>query len=539
MAKYLFNIYQGVKSLDMFSQKFTMSFNNKKNYQTFIGAVFSIILVTITSLYAARLLQEMFGRTRLQNNYSIEKANYKENPLNVNLNEEGIYLAFQWVSPDETVDFFGSGIGKIYLHSVNFDASTSNMTEEFLLSNATSEIVKCNDTSFPISKVEGSSDISSQDLYCFKNTSLMKISHGSQSNLKFNNIGIYARSCSYLECPGNYSEIVGSLSYLKIYIISKAIDSSDPTNPVKSYYTDPFILEMSLTMSSYFLYQMQKTQYKVNDWDSLITGGTEGAYYDLLFDRNSDFAPTYTSTASYLEFTAGDNYEIVEINVIGFMDVLGLIGGLYEVLSICFGLVTKIISMILIKRELKKIQTQVNTTKQWFSFNSSGLKPVKKRRKKCVRNTNRVEAVQVSSQRENPNNDRSQLYNMQPHERHRNNIVSSIPTIKDIQKKRRYHQIQQGVDIVDISQSLHELKLYVSYLLDKDNSLTEPPEDEAPEPPLKSEVECIEESKEMLNPPLITKPRTRFAQMMVQKRKRLTLNNANLSRKKTLGLKPN
>ena len=131
-----------------------------------------------------------------------------------------------------------------------------------------------------------------------------------------------------------------------------------------------------------------------------------------------------------------------ETEIINFMDILGIIGGLYEILYIFTSLFLRKIIDAFFRRNL--IQKQNLKSKNgWFTY-PSWVKGKK---------SNKIFQGDLES----------------------SNISGEEGKILDAEVVRR--QISdskyfiQNLDWMNLVQSIHELKLYVSYLLEKDNKV--------------------------------------------------------------------
>eukprot|EP00344_Euplotes_crassus_P003578 CAMPEP_0197003442 /NCGR_PEP_ID=MMETSP1380-20130617/7715_1 /TAXON_ID=5936 /ORGANISM="Euplotes crassus, Strain CT5" /LENGTH=240 /DNA_ID=CAMNT_0042421957 /DNA_START=329 /DNA_END=1052 /DNA_ORIENTATION=+ len=157
-------------------------------------------------------------------------------------------------------------------------------------------------------------------------------------------------------------------------------------------------------------------------------------------------------------------------SVISILDIFGQIGGLYEILYLLASLFIRRISTILYKRDIQAIEKQTKNRDGWFTYPSS-----RDTRKSRKRKKNRIRNLQFDHQPSN-NKPGSLEKNMRKSTFHNIDSAAQEPKtssklkkIESIRKQVHLHkELVKELDTVNISQSLSELKMYVSYLLDKD-----------------------------------------------------------------------
>ena len=144
--------------------------------------------------------------------------------------------------------------------------------------------------------------------------------------------------------------------------------------------------------------------------------------------------------------------------------------GLYEILQITASVLLKVLVDSSFQRDLsykrKKKKMKIGD-KNWFSFPSdinNSFKPSKKGKKKRTR----VELEEIKS---DSNVERKQIYAEEGSQ-------SEGTEIEVLEVEKITHQVSnskyfmENLESINIVQSLHELKLYVSYLLERDNAMS-------------------------------------------------------------------
>ncbi|CAI2381971.1 unnamed protein product [Moneuplotes crassus] len=482
-------VYQGFKSTDIFTQKFTMNFKGQKTYSTLIGAIFSVIIFGICGFYGLKLITVMVNRTMIQTNINKIKTNFEKDPIDMMLNDEGIYVAVSWIGREgnESIDIIKNNLGMINVTLLERipegEESNGESASSFTLE-------ECIQENFPLDPNDPSiENRHGHTFYCFKRNDLMKmikrdIKKGRSYNFLFTIV-----ACPFDICS-SYGSRLDYYNYLYFTIISKYFDDSDPLDPIKTYVHDTAAISLSKGFVTELTCLLDRNRYIVNDWHSIITGSKEGEFFNIgectSFSQKTHDGSTY----GVVLFDTNDFIQTYESSVISILEVLGRIGGIFEILSLICSFFIKIITKCLYNRDIKNIQKEVNDHKGWFTF------PVKiKARERRLRGLSfaslRVQRNKINPEGSvDPINDRSQLYKDK-----QSKFDARIKRIKEICRNSKIlTEMEEELDTVKISRSLMELKLYVSCLLDKDKITAKDKPDKEFE---KEDVHLEEEEKQL------------------------------------------
>ncbi|CAI2363669.1 unnamed protein product [Moneuplotes crassus] len=475
--KYLGSIFSKLKGADMFSYKFTLNFKQKKNYHTFIGAGVSIIICIICILYAIFLFSAMFQRKRTSTNSGIIRTDKIQEPLNVTMNDEGIYIALSARAGNASgIDAIEEGIVKIRLAGIKFKLNRL-VNSEGGIPEISSEIHKCNQTSFPYDPQISTNRLEiNYPLYCFDRADLMKLVYrdfNEGDNIQF---ALLSDVCPGNSCTEDQKEIAESHPIeINLLVLSKYYDSSDPINPVKTYVQNDYSFYIPKGKLSFYNYDLVRNRYSISDWDSVLLGEKSGEFYDIEQGSNYFGEIQTGGTGLSILFKVSSVIRNYETSVIGFLDVFGQVGGLFEILFLFSSILVKRVTEVLYKRDINATESQIKRGDGWFSYPSQSEKAGRNKQKRKNKRkrfndlapllfpTFRNQVMLREQRRQQEAIDRSLVYQEeQP-------VVSKLTEIQNIRKEIRLHdQLTQELDIVNISQSLGELKMYVGYLLDKD-----------------------------------------------------------------------
>ncbi|CAI2363846.1 unnamed protein product [Moneuplotes crassus] len=465
--------YDKFKGIDMFSHKFTLNYNQKKKYPTLAGTIVSIVITAICVFYGVNLFTKMINRSKIMTNSGITGTTSLKDPLSTNINDDGIYLAFSWMGgTDHDIDIIGEGLGQLALYTFTTSLDEDNIlkTPRTIISY---EIEKCNSTTFPFDKErldEYFSLSKQQKYYCFKNKDMFKIVHQHHTLGESLSFAVYGVLCPNGNCnQTKFAEVRDYQSTIFMSAINQYYDASDPQNPVKTEIDDHHFVQLSKGDSSLYQVDILRSQYEIEDWHSIITGENSGEFLSLTYGSSAISKNKFNATDGVFIFDVQDRIRFYNTNVISFLEVFGQIGGVYEILYLAFTLILRRLSGFYLKRDIKNIEKQTRDEEGWFSYPSSLKGNTQKQKKRRVQD-DPLSFFSFSvtkngrSGAQNYDNvlDRSSVY------KDEETPIEKLPNLEEMKKMIKVHcELKHELDVVSISQSLRELKLYVSLLMEK------------------------------------------------------------------------
>mmetsp|Transcript_26136 Transcript_26136/g.23131 ORF Transcript_26136/g.23131 Transcript_26136/m.23131 type:complete len:134 (+) Transcript_26136:147-548(+) len=110
----------------------------------------------------------MLSRSQFYTNSGVRLTNFKDEPQNINIQENNIQIAFSW-NGENNFDILGSQYGSLSLSKTDYQFNNDTGSNIWSL-NTTLNIAKCTEEQFPYN-VSPNGYI----LYCFDKEELMKI----------------------------------------------------------------------------------------------------------------------------------------------------------------------------------------------------------------------------------------------------------------------------------------------------------------------------------------------------------------------------
>ena len=155
--------------------------------------------------------------------------------------------------------------------------------------------------------------------------------------------------------------------------MSKNFDSGDPENPIKYNYDYSNIIKIPEIGRTFVEMKTIKNDYKVNNWWSFFHEEDHKSFYSIE-KVNQQYQYHNEDFMILMEFNAYEEVREYETNIIGIIDIIGVVGGFYEILyliSIFF--IQKGVDF-LFKRDLAKRLKMKKKYNEWFTFPTSSNK---------------------------------------------------------------------------------------------------------------------------------------------------------------------
>ena len=123
-----------------------------------------------------------------------------------------------------------------------------------------------------------------------------------------------------------------------------------------------------------------RNDYKINDWWSFFYEEDHKSFYSI---EKADQQYQYSDEIFQviIQFKAYEEANEYEINIIGIIDIIGVVGGFYEILYLTSTVFLQKIVEFLFKRNLVKRLSVKKKDNEWFSFPTSSNKSENKSNK--------------------------------------------------------------------------------------------------------------------------------------------------------------
>lgn len=287
-------------------------------------------------------------------------------------------------------------------------------------------------------------------------------------------IRVFQDACnsSVQDCT-NFNTLM-EFSNLQLFMMNNYFDSSDLDNPVKNFIDDRLVREINLGSNFVVNIPVRKNKYKINN--SLLPFFSTGSYeefYSFGEIQQSDQRYPNLENGEILgifELDVDPNIYMYEVTLPNICDILALAGGFALFVYLVLGGICQCIGQFLYQNEVTKGEVVKNGN--WFSFPPIDIK--KKEKAERVRPSPMVPnryIRELRGEEEKKENNRINSYRLDNEEGNDVNEGDPLTSLKAKERIKDYENFQKSLDSANISQSIQELKHYVSYLLNKDNSI--------------------------------------------------------------------
>jgi len=153
--------------------------------------------------------------------------------------------------------------------------------------------------------------------------------------------------------------------------------------------------------------KVTRNDYKINDWLSFLSKPIQGTFYSIDKSEFSNRVRTDRELAARITLNGDYKINVFEANIMNFLEVLGTIGGIYEILYLASTFFLKINVRFITRHNLvQKLHNEIQNN-SWFSYPSSISKSqAQGKRKKKIEN--------LELDKSDANIDRKRNYEEQP-----------------------------------------------------------------------------------------------------------------------------
>ncbi|CAI2363186.1 unnamed protein product [Moneuplotes crassus] len=347
--------YARLKNRDMFKQTLSLTYRGKDNFTSLVGSIGTVFIMVIVVVYSILLFRTMFNRTDVSWNHNTIRNDY-------DLNQEGLV----WGEDDPQFKIFWSAEYPISLDNRKSE-SISNSTYTYLSTNISNpdSIIEADipyddcDGFFPMSldNIEGVGSVA----HCpkFKGKKLFEPTntHGDRSSILMQyrqcRDDIWNNYCA----PQQIIDYLLESTYIQIYVMNRYVDLNDIDNPIKDYLE--VMPTLYFNLNKHVHVNMKLRKHEVILEDTLFTlpwGGNDPIHFNSIEDftvAEQDFVDeTRWNGFVTIYITQDSQIDQHRRKVLNFLEVTGIIGGIFEIFEVGFGIIIGLYSSYIFKRDL-------------------------------------------------------------------------------------------------------------------------------------------------------------------------------------------
>ena len=369
-----------VQSFDVYGRTITFTYKGHDQYNTFVGGVTSIVIMSIIFVYAVNLFTVMINRkdTNSTVNTVINDLSQDNNPL---------YLANSTFQLAISIEGDLDGDSYYFLENDSlFSMSIETHYEERNRSvdiGTPVEYSVCGDNGFKFNFADSGLQSEVSTKYVCPKIDNFTLS-GDNYSSKYQYVEIKFKKCensseSDIVCQSKEAIDQASQSlYATIYIVNAYFDFNEYDEPIRNYLQDGLEYDLFNDFTSNVKLYFQENQ--VNSQDSYLSVTSEGqeSSFISLADSRSTIRPTNESEIMRINFLKSNQHTTIERSVFTLLDLLGILGGIFGALTAGGGLIINIISDRLFHYSILSDLYQVDTMKCQIDHQNSLPDRIKK-----------------------------------------------------------------------------------------------------------------------------------------------------------------
>lgn len=324
-----------IRDTDMFSKSVQLSYKGKTSFKTTFGGVVSILIKILLTLYGILLFKEVVtkGNTTKSVTNIVKDLTKDTTKHYISKGTFAFAVKLQGLYPERMLDptYFKFEISQVkYTRSTNGDGA---INESFV--DIPYELWGDN---FPFVEKEVYDRVELQKFLCPSNTD-----HFISSNYnseEFSVIRVQLSHCVGVGCKSKtiIDDTISS-HFIEIALVNSYFDFDDYVSPIKTFYEDTNFFFLNPDRYYYNQVKVKPNKYESNNNLFYESFTDKGSFYNIgqSLTRINVYKPSVGVIFAY-NIMLSQEYDLYERNVFTLFDMLGLLGGVYEICIItgCF-----------------------------------------------------------------------------------------------------------------------------------------------------------------------------------------------------------
>ncbi|CAI2361198.1 unnamed protein product [Moneuplotes crassus] len=376
--------YNRIRNRDIFRQSVSLTYRGKDNFSNFAGGLATLIMLLILLGYTVVLLRTMFKRTDVSWNQNSIQTDLRYDDTALVWDKEDPEFKIYWdaykdVGLYEEVDTPEKLIKTNYYHQRNI---RNNPTRKDTIPNQKithTLISKFHCLSIPevmlfIADLDCSNSfLTSDDSLGFDGDAAPHCPNFSGHDVQGNEGGEYTHSLIFMtfnicyedwnKYNGTYycadkkiSKAIVKNSIIRIHLNNRYIDLNNIDNPIQKYYDEPFQIQYKEDKRTTVKFKLRKHEVILEDSFFPLPWDTEPKYFNSIEDFQI-FEENIVSGSFgtvRVEISRDPQVDQHQRRVLNFLEVTGVLGGIFEIFELGFGVLLGLYSSLMFKRKIYK-----------------------------------------------------------------------------------------------------------------------------------------------------------------------------------------
>ena len=360
-------LYNYAKSFDIYGKSFNFTYEGEDQYKTFLGGIISIIITSVILVYSVNLFIVMINRDDTSTNVNTVITSLGNDTEELQLGNSTFQFAISIDS--ENYSFLGDD-SYFSINMIQFDENESGQTEESIPFSVWGDRFN-----FDFPRSNTSLYVSTNFLWP-ETYNLQLVGDNQASRYKYvellfkkweNGTGIVWQDQATID------NLVNELD-INVFIVNTYFDQDDYTNPIKTYIEDGLEYRGLNSYRSDAKYYFQENDIEMLDnYFSLLPSPTQKSFFRLANSNN--LLSFSTSEIMHISFLKSNQKQTFVRSVFTFLDLLGVLGGIFGILSMFGGFFVSIFADKMLNYSILSSLYQVDTIKcqkdHWKDYKSS------------------------------------------------------------------------------------------------------------------------------------------------------------------------
>ncbi|CAI2361144.1 unnamed protein product [Moneuplotes crassus] len=349
--------YKRIKDRDIFRQSISLTYNGKDNISNIVGGLVTLLMLLVLLGYSIILLRTMLQRT---------DVSWNLNSVRENLAQDNKIL--EWTKDDPKFKIFWSAYKTSLIPQEDLSKALKAEYHHFYVDSTdyTSGVTNTVFSNITNTSCDGSFNTTFDDYYNGEynqphcpDLSGLGLEGSTQNSKNYSYIEFIYSWCQFTECY-EYSEpsrTAVNNSVLFVNVENRYVDLNDIENPIKPYFDKVYQIQYKMDRHVKIEFKLRRHEVVLEDAFFTLPWDSEPMYFNSLED--------YDYQEEYLD--VNDNTGRISITIIkdpivdqhrrrvlNFLEVTGILGGLFEIFELGFGMVLGLYSSMLFKRRIYK-----------------------------------------------------------------------------------------------------------------------------------------------------------------------------------------
>ncbi|CAI2387131.1 unnamed protein product [Moneuplotes crassus] len=362
--------YNRIRNRDIFRQSVSLTYRGKDNFSNFLGGLATLIMFVILLGYTVVLLRNMFKRTDVSWNQNSIQTDLRYDDSGLLWDEEDPEFKIYW-SAYNNINLYGEldnpekAIKASYYYERNVRNDTTVKDPNINPGDNIRTLITDLDCSNSFSTSDDSMGFVGDAAPHCPTFSGYKLQGNEGGDYTHANIFMEFRTCyeSRVKFNGTYTcaqdgipEAIAKDSIIRIHLNNRYIDLNDIENPIKKYYDRPFQIQYKENKRIIVKFKLRKHEVILEDSFFPLPWDTEPKYFNSIedFEIFEENIGIESSGLVYVQISRDPQVDQHQRRILNFLEVTGVLGGIFEIFELGFGVLLGLYSSLMFKRKIYK-----------------------------------------------------------------------------------------------------------------------------------------------------------------------------------------